>query len=215
MKATKSTVGQAIATVTAMPEITSFKSAGYQTALIKERGAVIARFVIDNCPSFLDPKGIPDEIRNELKDGFALRFQELNPAVMYTADWIPAVDGNNGMHNVTLAYCMSFTQQAFGAIDDPVKKGIIKKIRDDFSTYVSNRIGDIKKAIRDLDKTSKPKVPPAEFYDYMSNKEKGIWVTVKARRKTAEQRGDTTAPTELALRMAIDAFNDAIAKNSK
>jgi hypothetical protein len=212
MKVTKSTVES---NVTSLPEITSFKSAGYQTALIKERGAVIARFVIENCPSFLDSKGIPDEIRNELKDGFALRWQELNPAVMYTADWIPSKDGKNGMHNATLAYCMSFTQQAFGAIDDPVKKGIIKKIRDDFSTYVSNRIGDIKKAIRDLDKTSKPKVPPSEFYDYMSNKEKGIWVTVKARRKTAEARGDTTAPTELALRMAIDAFNDAIAKNSK
>ena len=212
MKATKSTVDS---TVTAMPEITSFKTAGYQTSLIKERGAVIARFVIANCPTFLDSKGIPDEVRDELKDGFALRFQELNPAVMYTADWIPAKDGKNGMHNVTLAYCMSYTQQAFGAIDDPVKKGIIKKIRDEFSTYVSNRIGDIKKSIRDLDTTSKTKVPPAEFYDYMSNKEKGVWVTVKARRKTAESRGDTTAPSELALRMAIDAFNDALAKNSK
>ena len=211
MKATKTALSNAIPSL----EITSFKSAGYQTALIKERGAVIARFVIDNCPSFLDSKGIPDEIRNELKDGFALRWQELHPAITYTADWIPSLDGNKGMHVVTLAYCMSYTQQAFGAIDDPVKKSIIKGIRDEFSTYVSNRIADIKKAIRDLDKTSKTKVPPAEFYDYMSNKEKGVWVTVKARRKTAEQRGDTTAPTELALRMAIDAFNDALAKNSK
>jgi hypothetical protein len=95
MKATKPTVES---NVTSLPEITSFKSAGYQTALIKERGAVIARFVIENCPSFLDSKGIPDEIRNELKDGFALRFQELTPAVMYTADWIPSKDGKNGMH---------------------------------------------------------------------------------------------------------------------
>ena len=212
MKATKPTVES---TLNVMPEITSFKTAGYQTALNNERGATVARFVITNCPTFLDAKGIPDEIRDELKDGFALRFQELKPAVMYTADWIPAKDGKNGMHNVTLAYCLSYTQQAFGAIDDPVKKGIIKNIRDDFSTYVSNRISDIKKAIRDLDKTSKPKIPPAEFYDYMSNTEKGVWVNVKARRKTAESRGDTTAPTELALRMAIDAFNDALAKNSK
>jgi hypothetical protein len=212
MKATKTTVES---TLNVMPEITSFKTAGYQTALNNERGATVARFVITNCPTFLDSKGIPDEIRDELKDGFALRFQELKPAVMYTADWIPAKDGKNGMHNVTLAYCLSYTQQAFGAIDDPVKKGIIKKIRDDFSTYVSNRIGDIKTSIKQLDKKSTVKTPPAEFYDYMSNKEKGVWVTVKARRKTAESRGDTTAPSELALRMAIDAFNDALAKNSK
>jgi hypothetical protein len=211
MKVTKTPIANAIPSI----EITSFKSAGYQTALNKERGATIAQYVIENCPSFLDPKGIPDEVKNELKDGFALRWQELNPAVMYTADWIPTKDGKNGLHNATLAYCMSYTQQAFGAIDDPVKKGIIGKIRNDFSTYVSNRIADIKKSIRDLDKTSKSKVPPAEFFDFMSNKEKGIWVTVKARRKTAEQRGDTTAPSELALRMAIDAFNDALAKNSK
>jgi hypothetical protein len=218
-KATKTAIANAIpsaeSNVSALPEITSFKNAGYQSALIKERGDIIARFVIDNCPTFLEPKGIPDEIRNELKEGLALRFQENHPAVSYTADWIPAVDGKNAMHIATLAYAMSYSQQAFGAIDDPIKKGILKQIRDDFSTYVSNTIGNIKTAIRKLDKTAKPKTPPAEFMDYMNNREKGIWVTVKARRKTAEQRGDTTTPSELALRMAIDAFNEALTKNSK
>lgn len=202
-------------TVDVIQEITSFKNAGYQSALMKERGETIARFVIENCPTFLEPKGIPDEIKNELKEGFALRWQENNPAIMYTADWIPSKDGKNGMHNVTLAYCLSYTQQAFGAIDDPVKKSIIGKIRNDFSTYVSNRISDIKSQIRRLDPATRAKTPPAEFYEYLNSKEKGIWATVKARRKTAEQRGDTTAPSELALRMAIDAFNEALRVNDK
>ena len=218
MKANKTGLALALPSTTVeplMPEITSFKNAGYQANLIKEKGAIVARFIIENCPSFMDSKGIPDEVRAELKEGFALRWQENNPAIMYTADWIPSKDGVNAMHNVTLAFCMSWTQQAFGAIDDSVKKGIIGKIRKDFSTYVSNSISNIRASIRGLDKTSKAKVPPSEFFDYMNSKEKGVWANVKARRKTAEARGDTTVPPELALRFAIDAFNDALAKNSK
>jgi hypothetical protein len=47
-------------------------------------------------------------------------------------------------------YCMSYSQQAFGQIktDNPVKHGVIKGIRDDFSKYVSNRMSDLKRAVR-------------------------------------------------------------------
>ena len=45
---------------------------------------------------------------------------------------------------------MSYSQQAFGQIktDNPVKHGVIKGIRDDFSKYVSNRLSDLKRAVR-------------------------------------------------------------------
>ena len=190
-------------------EITSFKNAAYQTALNGERLQTIARYCITNCPTFLDKGGITAEIDAELKEGFALRWQELKPAVLYSDDWIPSP---KGLNLATLAYALSYSQQAFGAIDNPIKKSILKGIRDDFSTYVSNKKGDIKRAIRALDKTSKPKAPVSDFMDYMNDREKGIWVNIKARRKTAEQRGDSTAPTALKLQGAIDAFNDYLNK---
>ena len=188
-------------------EITSFKNAAYQSALNGERLENIARYCINNCSTFLEKGGISAEIKSELREGFALRWQENNVPVLYSDDWIP---NPKGLNLATLNYAMSYSQQSFGAIEETLKKAVLKDIRDAFSDYVSNRIGDIKRAIRALDKTSKPKDPIPDFADYLNDKEKGVWSSVKARRKTAEQRGDATVPTSIKLQNAIDAFNNAL-----
>jgi len=46
--------------------------------------------------------------------------------------------------------------------------------------------------------------------DFLNDKEKGVFANIKARRKTAEQRGDATVPTSIKLQNAIDAFNNAL-----
>ena len=113
MKASKSTVAQST--------VLSFKDAAYQSAVSSERTASIARYVLDKCPSFLDD--VPKEIKAELDEGFALRWQEVNPAKKYTTDWVPSDTGNV---EVTLAFCLSYSQQAFGQMknEDPVKHKI-------------------------------------------------------------------------------------------
>ena len=208
MKA-KTTIASAIPSTNVEPliEITSFKNAAYQSALNGERLENIARYCINNCPTFLDKGGISDEIKSELREGFALRWQENNVPVLYSDDWTP---NPKGLNLATLNYAMSYSQQSFGAIEQPLKKAVLKAIRDAFSDYVSNRIGDIKRAIKALDKTSKPKDPIPDFVNYLNDKEKGVWSSVKARRKTAEQRGDATVPTSIKLQNAIDAFNNAL-----
>ena len=209
MKATKTAIASAIPSpnVESLIEITSFKNAAYQSALNGERLETIARYCINNCPTFLDKGGISDEIKSELREGFALRWQENNVPVLYSDDWTP---NPKGLNLATLNYAMSYSQQSFGAIEQPLKKAVLKAIRDAFSDYVSNRIGDIKRAIKALDKTSKPKDPIPDFVNYLNDKEKGVWSSVKARRKTAEQRGDATVPTSIKLQNAIDAFNKAL-----
>jgi hypothetical protein len=107
---------------------------------------------------------------------------------------------------------MSYSQQAFGQIktDNPVKHGVIKGVRDDFSKYVSNRMSDLKRAVRkELNKgVVVQRVQAKEWEKY----EKDTFDAMKARCKTALARNDASAPTEVKLRMAIDAFKTALSK---
>jgi hypothetical protein len=208
-KAKLSPVAQAISTTTPTPvvEISSFKDAGYQGATSGETMERVAQFVIRKCPDFLN--SYSDEVGAELKSGWALRWQELHPATIYSDEWVP---NPKGLHNVTLAYCMSYSQQAFGQIksDNPVKHGVIKGIRDEFSKYVSNRLSDLKRAVRkELNKgVVVQRVQAKEWEKY----EKDTFDAMKARCKTALARNDASAPTEVKLRMAIDAFKTALSK---
>ncbi len=187
--------------------INTFKDAGYQGAKSGETMAKVAQFVISKCPDFLN--SYSDEVGKELKDGWALRWQELHPAVTYSDEWIP---NDKGMHNVSLAYCLSYSQQAFGQIktENPVKHGVIKGVRDEFSKYVSNRMSDLKRAVRkELDKGKvRERIQAKVWTDF----EKDTFDGMKARCKTALARNDATAPSEVKLRMAIDAFKSALSK---
>lgn len=184
--------------------ILSFKDAGYQSALSSERTANIARFVLDRCPSFLDD--VPKEIQKELEEGFALRWQEVNPAVKYTTDWVPSENGNV---EASLAFCLSYSQQAFGQMknEDPVKHSIIKGVRDKFSKYKSNRMSDLRTAVRRVANEGKTSTrQQAKLYsEWLTD----TFDTMKARCKTASARGDATAD-EVKLRVAIDAFYRAL-----
>lgn len=195
MKASKTPVASAT--------VLSFKDAGYQSAVSSERTASIARYVFDNCPTFLDE--VPKEIKAELEEGFALRWQETHPAVKYTADWVPSDKGNV---EVTLAYCLSYSQQAFGQMknEDPVKHSIIKKVRDEFNKYKSNRLADLRTAVRRVANEGKTSTrqQAKQFVAWLDD----TFDTMKARCKTATARGDADA-NEVKLRVAIDAFKRA------
>jgi len=181
--------------------VASLKDAGYQAAKHGEGMAQVARFVIEECPTFLD--SVPDEVKAELKEGHALRWQELNPAIRYTADWIPSKDGGT---EVSLAYCMSYSQQAFGQLknEHPIQHDIIRQIRTKFNKYSSNVMGDLIRAVRRLMSEGQDKTKSAtkDYTKFLSD----MFDTCKSRCKTANARGDVSAPSEIKLRQAIDAF---------
>lgn len=195
MKASKST--------SASSAILSFKDAGYQSAVSGERTTAIARYVFEQCPTFLDE--VPKEIKAQLEEGFALRWQEVNPSVKYTTDWVPSDKGNI---DVTLAYCLSYSQQAFGQMknEDPVKHSVIKQVRDAFSKYKSNRLADLRTAVRRVANEGKTSTrqQAKQFQAWLDD----TFDTMKARCKTATARGDAEA-NEVKLRVAIDAFKRA------
>jgi hypothetical protein len=117
-----------------------------------------------------------------------------------------------GSHVMSVDVCFSYSQQAFGQLKeaDPVKHGIIKAVRDKFNKYAFNRMSDLRTAVRRIENEGKPKVkaPTKAFTKYLSETFKAI----EARATTAKTRGDETAPDKVKIRMAIDAFNNALSK---
>ena len=192
--------------------ITSMKDAGYQGAKAGESMRTVAQYVIAKCPTFLD--SIPDEQKSELRAGWMLRSQELNPAVTYSAEWVPvAADSTvQGKSLATLEWAHSYSQQAFGQMkeESKVKHGIIKGLRDAFSKYQSNRMSDLRGAVVRLQKEGQTHTrPQAKNFSTYTN---DIFKDMKARCKTAKARNDESAPDEVLLRVEIDKFLSAVFK---
>jgi hypothetical protein len=204
MKAQKTPVASATSSVTQVTFVTidNLKNAGYQSAIADEHLSLVAKYVLDVCPSILDE--VPVEVKSQLVEGWALRWQELNPAKRYNSEWIPDPKGGN---ELTLAYAMSFSQQQFGQLrqSDPVKHGVINNIRTPFNKYASNKMKALLKAIRNLNPETRERGATDDFATYINK----VMDTIKTRCKNAKARGDATAD-EIKTRMAIDAFKKAI-----
>lgn len=187
-------------------EVKSLKDAGYQGAVSSERMEVIARYVLDQFPSFAEEQ--PTEAIDGLKAGWMLRWQELNPAQGYNSEWIPVEKDASSV--VTIDYAFAFSQQEFGRLkkDHPVQHGVVKGVRDKFNAYASNRKADLIRAVKALINKDKPRerVQAKDFSEYLAD----TFDTIKARRKTAEARGDTTVCDAVKLAIAIERFNDAL-----
>ena len=175
---------------------TSFKSlkdASYQGCISSERSTSIGQFIYDKCPSFLE--AIPEEVKAEIEAGQMLRFHELHPAQWFTKEWIPCEEGTKGSHKVDINVVMSFSSQEFGRFrnDDPVKHGIHKAWRDDWGTYKSNRMGDLKRYVRNyVDKLNGKKRERSATKDFAVWLKEDLLPSIKARAKTAKARGDNT-----------------------
>ena len=185
--------------------IASIKDASYQGCVSAEKGLVIGKYILTQCPTFLE--SIPAEIKAEIELGQMLRFHENNPA-QYYKDGVPCEATTKGAVKVDINVVMGFSQQEFGRFrnDDPVKHGIHKTWRDKWSDYKSNRMKDLKGYVRDaknvLEGKSRERAPTKDF---------SVWLkaeidTIKARAKTAKARGDVTVD---------DAVVSAIAKAIK
>jgi hypothetical protein len=187
-------------------EITSLKDASYQGCISSERGISIGQFIHNKCPSFLE--AIPEEVKAEIEAGQMLRFNELHPVQFYNQDWIPCEEGTEGSRRVDINVVMSFSSQEFGKWrnEDPVKHGIHKGWRDDWSDYKSNRLKDLKRYVKQyidkLNGKNRERAPTKDFADWLSE----MVDTIKTRAKTAKGRGDTTVN---------DAVVSAIAKAIK
>ena len=210
MSKTKTPVAEAVATlVPAIPDMTpvSYKDAAYKAAIIGEGNSTIAAWIYAKCPTFASE--VPKEIKAELMEGWMLRWQELNPATLY--DSATLVPNEKGNLQATIAWAMSYSQQAFGQLkkDDPVRHGIIGDLRTRFNKYISNKLSDMKHAVRKIENATKPPKTRDQakgFSTYLSD----TFADMKKRNTNARTRGDTEVVDDIKLRMAIEAFYNVL-----
>jgi hypothetical protein len=139
-------------------DIQSIRDAAYRQAV--STGAAqssleqAARFVLEKFPKVLTEKS--DELNAELREGYLIRCDEITPKREYAL-----VDGNyinvselakrpNATEVLSVAYATSMSNYDYRKIDNPEKKKIVGDIRAAASTYVSNRIGDLRKKLIEL-----------------------------------------------------------------
>lgn len=181
--------------------ITSLKDGAYQQATATQKIRDFAKYALDNIAGF--PESLPEESRDQLYQGYQLRYSQNNPAKTYAvinAHYVLASDEhikNNDIEKVELsvAYVMSFTPQEFGKLknENPEKHSLIKGLRDNVGVYCSNRKNDLvrmaKNIIAEKEGKAKTRTANKDFDESIS----AIFDSLDTKLKSAKSRGDITA----------------------
>lgn len=192
----------------------NLKQIGYQQATNKDNERSLARQVYEAYPNLDDE--VQDEVKAELFAGYQLRVAENQPKIdqrfiVESGNYIPvdvakfeAFKGEK--YHRTVANIMAYTPQAFGALrqSNPQLHSLIKAERDQVNKYCSNRLADLKKAIKAIKNEGVAKVRGATktFAETVKDTMDGL----KKKCANAKARGDDSA-NEKKLITAISEFN--------
>jgi|LakMenEpi03Aug12_release.lakeMendotaPanAssembly.Ray.scaffolds.fasta_scaffold713326_1 hypothetical protein len=193
-------------------DIQSIKDAAYRQAV--STGAAqssleqTARYVLEKFPKVLTEKS--DELNAELREGYLIRCDEITPKREYAL-----VDGNyinvselakrpNATEVLSVAYATSMSNYDYRKIDNPEKKKIVGGIRADASTYVSNRISDLRKKLIELT-TPKKETGKRAANKTLREHWEANFVKDDAKVTKAKALGDPDA-NPVKFRMAVEAF---------
>jgi len=151
--AVKSQVAQAVAIVT-QGSFTSLKDSAFQQAGAHQTLESVARYALTQIKDF--PKEVPVEAKDALYEGYRMKFNALQPAIMYAVingHYVLATQEHIKADNVEkveigIPYAYSYSAQEFGKLanTNPALHALVKGIREKTSTYCSNRLGDLKRA---------------------------------------------------------------------
>lgn len=154
-----------------LSSIKSLSDAAYQQAKAGDTTESIARYVMSKEPNY--PDSISDEGDAALTQGYRLRYHELRGKEVYykvsESLYVPEADFKGDATKakkveVTVNYALAFTTHEFGRMADSHGaqfKSIIEKVRKDASTYVSNRKGDLKRAVNRIKNAGKTRTRAA------------------------------------------------------
>jgi hypothetical protein len=178
----------------------SFKDGAFQQAGADSTLESFARYAIEKCASF--PKEIPSEIKDEIYEGYRMRFDQLFPKKVYAVidgHYVRATQEHMDTANVEkieigVVYAYSYTSQEFGKLANtrPALHGLVKMIREKCATYCSNRMADLKRRANLILNEGKERQRTANknFSEFI---EEWFKETAPTRLKGAKARGDNTA----------------------
>ena len=181
-------------------KIKSLKDGAFQQAGAAQTLEDVARYVLSKIPGF--PKDIPTEGRDELYEGYRMKFDILKPKQTYAVindHIVLATPEHLAAKNVEkieigVAYAFSYSSQEFGKLANtrPELHKLVKEVRDACSTYCSNRYGDLKRAANKILNEGKERQRGANK-DFAEFVETWFKDTAPDRLKSASARGDATA----------------------
>lgn len=184
------------------PEVKDLEDLGYQQAGNFDASQKLAEFALAKIAGF--PDEVPSEAKDKLYAGYRKRFSQNNPAKVYAVingHYVLATqehldNAKVEKANIGVEFAFSFTSQEFGKLSgqNPALHALVKEIRERTSTYCSNRLSDLKRAVRKLMNNGKDRKRTANknFDEYVV----GFLTDAFDRLKTAKARGDSTANEE-------------------
>ena len=196
--------------------ISSLKDGAYKQAVASDRMRSVARFVLEHSKGF--PEVVQDEVKDQLYDGYRLRFNEVNKPEQYAIindHYVlvntPELAESREKINIGVEYAFSFTQQQFGKMknDNPYLHAIIKSWRDKVNNYCSNRLADLKRQARAIQNEGKQRERGATA-DF-SKRVTDVLADLAVKCKNAQARGDESAD-EKKFTLARNAFLTAWSK---
>ena len=182
---------------------TSLKDSAFQQAGAHQTLESVARYALAQIKDF--PKEVPAESKDALYEGYRMKFDTLQPAVMYAVingHYVLASEEHKVAKNVEkveigIPYAYSYSAQEFGKLanTNPALHALVKGIRDKTSTYCSNRLGDLKRAATKLlnDGKERNRGVNKDFAEFVE-----AWFKDAApdRLVSAKNRGDATADSK-------------------
>jgi hypothetical protein len=191
---------QAAASTRTTNTFTSLKDSAFQQAGAAQTLESVARYAIEKIADF--PKEISSEAKDELYEGYRMKFDSLNPKKTYAVindHYVLATQEHIDTKNVEkieigVAYAYSYSSQEFGKLANtrPALHALVKDVREKCNTYCSNRLGDLKRAANKILNEGKERQRGAnkDFSEFVMD-----WMKEAAptRLKSAKARGDSSA----------------------
>lgn len=188
----------------------SVRDFGYQQAKTGDSLAEQAQYALDNFAGF--PDDLAAETKTDLYAGYQLRFGENNPAKVYAIvndHYVLATEEqvkNKKVEKIEIgiAYAYSYSSQEFGKLanTNPALHALVKSVRDKFSTYASNKLGDLKREAKKI--LNAGKTSTRSTLDFTQSMTKVFEAQAKSV-KVKQDRGDTSA-NALKFKSAVSAF---------
>lgn len=179
---------------------TSLKDSAFQQAGAHQTLESVARFVMTQVKDF--PKEVPTEAKDSLYEGYRMKFNALQPAVVYAVingHYVQATQEhikNDKVEKVEIGvpYAYSYSAQEFGKLanTNPALHALVKEIREKCATYCSNRLGDLKRACNKILNGGKDRQRGVNK-DFAEFVEDWFKETAPDRLKSAKNRGDSSA----------------------
>jgi len=189
----------------------NLESLGYHQAQSSDSLEDRASEAIAHIPGF--PETISDEAKAALYRGYIRRYNERKPVTTFAVidgNYVtatPEMVSNKKVEKVEIgvSFAMSFSTHEYGKLtqENPALRKIVQGIREDASTYCSNRLGDLKRAAKKILKSAQDgQKRETKTFEESAKKVFEDW---EKSVKTKNSRGDSTAKPEK-FKAAVAAF---------